>query len=54
MKLATFKTAQGTSYGIVTGTGIVDRLRHVFRHADRDDDTLTYSHLPSIRLSSVA
>ena len=24
MKLATFRTAQGTSYGIVTGKGIVD------------------------------
>jgi 2-keto-4-pentenoate hydratase/2-oxohepta-3-ene-1,7-dioic acid hydratase in catechol pathway len=29
MKLATFKTAQGTSYGIVTGKGIVDLKRFV-------------------------
>jgi len=27
MKLATFKTAQGTSYGAVTGKGIVDLRR---------------------------
>src|SRR3954469_18536271 len=29
MKLATFKTAQGTSYGIVTGKGIVDLKRYI-------------------------
>jgi 2-keto-4-pentenoate hydratase/2-oxohepta-3-ene-1,7-dioic acid hydratase in catechol pathway len=29
MKLATFKTAQGISYGIVTGKGIVDLKRYV-------------------------
>jgi 2-keto-4-pentenoate hydratase/2-oxohepta-3-ene-1,7-dioic acid hydratase in catechol pathway len=29
MKLATFKTAQGSSYGIVTGNGIVDLKRYV-------------------------
>ncbi len=29
MKLATFKTAQGTSYGIVTGKGIVDLKRAI-------------------------
>ena len=29
MKLATFKTAQGTSYGIVTGKGIVDLKRYL-------------------------
>ena len=30
MKLATFKTAQGTSYGLVTGSGIpfTDRGEH--------------------------
>jgi len=29
MRLATFKTAQGTSYGIVTGKGIVDLKRYI-------------------------
>ena len=29
MKLATFSTAQGTSYGIVTGKGIVDLKRYI-------------------------
>src|ERR1700752_3520742 len=29
MKLATFKTAQGTSYRIVTGKGIVDLKRYI-------------------------
>ncbi len=29
MKLATFKTAQGASYGIVTGSGIVDLRRYL-------------------------
>jgi 2-keto-4-pentenoate hydratase/2-oxohepta-3-ene-1,7-dioic acid hydratase in catechol pathway len=29
MKLATFRTAQGTSYGIVTGKGIVDLKRRI-------------------------
>src|SRR5918999_5110866 len=29
MKLATFKTAQGPSYGIVTGKGIVDLKRYL-------------------------
>ena len=29
MKLATFKTAQGASYGIVTGKGIVDLKRYI-------------------------
>ena len=29
MKLATFKTAQGTSYGAVTGKGIVDLRRYL-------------------------
>src|SRR6478752_6771083 len=29
MKLATFKTAQGTSYGIVTSKGIVDLKRYI-------------------------
>src|SRR2546423_15408173 len=29
MKLATFKTAQGTSYGIVTAKGIVDLKRYI-------------------------
>ena len=29
MKLATFKTAQGPSYGIVTGRGIVDLKRYI-------------------------
>src|SRR5687767_15956174 len=29
MKLATFKTAQGTHYGIVTGKGIVDLKRYL-------------------------
>ena len=29
MKLATFKTAQGQSYGIVTGKGIVDLKRYI-------------------------
>jgi 2-keto-4-pentenoate hydratase/2-oxohepta-3-ene-1,7-dioic acid hydratase in catechol pathway len=29
MKLATFKTAQGISYGIVTGKGIVDLKRYI-------------------------
>src|SRR5256714_4543978 len=29
MKLATFKTAQGTSYGIVTGKGVVDLKRYL-------------------------
>jgi hypothetical protein len=29
MKLATFKTAQGASYGAVTGKGIVDLRRYL-------------------------
>src|SRR3954469_25284291 len=29
MRLATFSTAQGTSYGIVTGKGIVDLKRYI-------------------------
>jgi 2-keto-4-pentenoate hydratase/2-oxohepta-3-ene-1,7-dioic acid hydratase in catechol pathway len=29
MKLATFKTAQGSSYGIVTGKGVVDLRRYI-------------------------
>ena len=29
MRLATFKTAQGPSYGIVTGKGIVDLKRYI-------------------------
>ena len=29
MKLATFKTAQGESYGLVTGKGIVDLKRYL-------------------------
>src|ERR1700682_369953 len=29
MRLATFKTAQGASYGVVTGKGIVDLKRYI-------------------------
>src|SRR5712691_8210063 len=48
MKLATFKTAQGTSYGIVTGNGFAEAAKHLNAAADyKESDVIWMPVIPN-------